>query len=645
MSLPAAAPLSLLAALATLATAAPSLLAWNVAPSTTFLNQALALAAWGAFAAVAVGEVPLRVAVRAARPAWLALALLAAAAAASALVTGLPASLALSACAMLAAAAVVLLAGSAATPSAGVALWVGLALAALPNVGIAFVQVFAPQWADGDVIARSSLAGRAVGNLRQPNHLSTLLLCGALGLVALVELGRLRRVPAAVAVACVMGAVVLTASRTGMVGAVLLGVWALADRRLTRAGRALLLAAPACYALAWAAMAAWSRFAQQAFVGEARLAESVESSSRLAIWRDTLALIREHPWWGVGFGEFNFAWTLTPLPQRPVAFFDHTHNLPLQLAVELGVPLAALVLGLLVWALVRAARLAWTRAQPAPEGAATPSGGHDEAAQATAAGVSRRFALAVVVMIGLHSLLEYPLWYAYFLLPAAWCMGAALAPLRWPAAALASAQPAQHPPGQPAVQPGPPAGARRPQAGSSGGALRIAGALCVVGAVAAVVDYARVVPIFESGPGAPPLSERVASGQRSVFFAHHAHYAAGTVSPTPAAELASLGDAAHHLLDTRLMIAWARAYAEAGDLDRARHLAARLREFRNPAAAEFFEPCARPAGSRLQEEDEGHPKAAPARLAALADQPEVLAEPFQCQAPSRVLGWRDFSRR
>jgi hypothetical protein len=31
--------------------------------------------------------------------------------------------------------------------------------------------------------------------------------------------------------------------------------------------------------------------------------------------------------------------------------------------------------------------------------------------------------MLMVLMIGLHSLLEYPLWYAYFLLPAAWAWG------------------------------------------------------------------------------------------------------------------------------------------------------------------------------------------------------------------------------
>jgi len=105
----------------------------------------------------------------------------------------------------------------------------------------------------------------------------------------------------------------------------------------------------------------------QAIGAATRIGEGDLSSSRFAIWRDTLGLIRAHPWLGVGFGEFNFAWSLTPFPQRPIAFFDHTHNLPLQLAAELGVPLALTVLALLAVALWQA----WRRSQavaakPAP---------------------------------------------------------------------------------------------------------------------------------------------------------------------------------------------------------------------------------------------------------------------------------------
>ena len=65
------------------------------------------------------------------------------------------------------------------------------------------------------------------------------------------------------------------------------------------------------------------------------------SSSRFGIWRNTWSLIASHPWLGVGFGDFNFAWSLTPFPGRPVAFFDHTHNLLLNFAVGFGVPLAS----------------------------------------------------------------------------------------------------------------------------------------------------------------------------------------------------------------------------------------------------------------------------------------------------------------
>ena len=42
--------------------------------------------------------------------------------------------------------------------------------------------------------------------------------------------------------------------------------------------------------------------------------------------------------------------------------------------------------------------------------------------------------------------------------------------------------------------------------------------------------------------------------------------------------------APHYLLDTRLMMAWAKALAERGEIDKARHVAARLREFRNDQA-------------------------------------------------------------
>ena len=629
-----------------LATAGLStLLAYNVSPSTTFFNQALALAGWGALVwALALqpagwlGPTYRRLLglTRGLNPApWSGIA---PALAALALVgvgallpwgTGAQAlSLVAGAAGLCAAAAVVLraaqvaAAGPLAVPVAR-AFFGAWAVVGVLHAAVALVQVFAPDLADGDWIAHSSVAGRAVGNLRQPNHLSSLMLWAAIALVGWLELRRqtmqalqqaaqrpgdgldsesgtgqafnAARAPrslwglGALSMALFIWAVVLTASRTGLVGVALLALWGLADRRLSRPARGLLLATPLLYAAAWWGMAWWAQASDHTFGGQQRLAEGDVSGSRFRIWTDALQLIAQHPWTGVGWGNFNFAWSLTPFPQRHTAFFDHTHNLPLQLAVELGLPLALVICALLLWALWQAGRRAL-----AATGAASAAG---------------RCALMMVLLIGLHSLLEYPLWYAYFLLPTAFAWGLALglpaaAAGANPTAALAEA-----------LAPSLVHNAPRPPW------LRAAaGVLCVAGALFALIDYLRVAAIFEARRGAAPLEQRIETGKRSIFFGHHAHYATATVSDTPAQEMPAFDIATHHLLDTRLMLAWAQAFAQAGDLERARYLAQRMREFRNPASADFMADCDK------------------ARSAGLAP----AAWPFQCTPPSRALTWQDF---
>jgi O-Antigen ligase/Virulence factor membrane-bound polymerase, C-terminal/Protein glycosylation ligase len=566
--------------MAAAAAAGPSLLAYNVSPSPTFLNQALALALWGGFAAVAaVATTPVaRPARHAARnAAWplAAIGLLLAAVLWSWGPGALPSGLALSALGLLSAAALLLLSGAAVRASAQAvpifALFCsGWVVAGVLNAAIGALQVFAPGVPDGQWIARSGLVGRAVGNLRQPNHLSSLLLWSAIAVIPLLELGRLRRGLGWALFALMTFAVVLTASRTGVLGVGLLALWGLLDRRLSRPTRLLLILAPLGYALAWAGLSAWAEASRQAFGGETRLAEADLSGSRFGIWANTLELIRQQPWTGVGFGEFNVAWTLTPLPGRPVAFFDHTHNLPLQLAVELGLPLAGLVLALLVAGLWRAWRLA---------------------RQADAAtGVTLRSAWMMLVLIALHSQLEYPLWYAYFLLPTAWLFGYAL---------------------------GRPAAAVAPR-GAPTRVLFVGGVLLAIGSALSLVDYTRVALIFAPAQAGGTLEQRIANGQRSWLFAHHAGYAAVTVNDDVAASDPAFKEAPHYLMDTRLMIAWAQALARAGELDKARHLAQRLREFRNPQADEFFAACDAPDGS--------------------------TPPPFQCQVPDAAPHWRDYLR-
>ncbi|WP_431261359.1 Wzy polymerase domain-containing protein [Roseateles chitinivorans] len=118
-------------------------------------------------------------------------------------------------------------------------------------------------------------------------------------------------------------------------------------------------------------------------------------------------------------------------------------------------------------------------------------------------------------MIGVHSQVEYPLWYAYFLLPAALAFGLCLSGKRTADVAVERA-----PVARPADMPL----SRRPLLAVLG--LAITAAVPLV-----VVDYLRIVHIYAPPTGAASLDDRILSGQRSPLFALQADYAEATVQP------------------------------------------------------------------------------------------------------------------
>ncbi|NKI94430.1 O-antigen ligase family protein [Rhizobacter sp. SG703] len=576
---------ALLLPLACIAIAVPALLAFNVPPSATFLNQAVALLGWGGFTAAFCCQLaPGSLRWRDGGALSGALLVMGVAVLATAVLRGLPWPLAASAFAVLFAAGWVVSVATALRRSekaeaAFRATCIALVAAGLLSLVVGFVQYFAPRWADGAWIAIAATPGRIGGNLRQPNHLSTLLLFSLIAGVWLHERFSQRLTQAAraglivFAVIALLG-VVLTGSRTGALCTLFLSVWGVFDRGLSRRARLLLGLSPIAYVGMWVGMDVWAHHSSHVFGGEAQLNHADLSSSRFAIWNNTLSLIAQNPWTGVGWGEFNFAWSLTPFPGRPVAFFDHTHNLPLQLLVELGIPVGLFVLALLLWALWRSFSNAL---------ADTPSSG------------MVRCAFMMVLTMAVHSELEYPLWYAYFLLPTAFMWGLSLV-------------------GGP-DEPAP--GVKEPSSWPQGVWLGVVSALLIAGTCVAIGDYLSVVRIFSPGDSTASLPDRIRDGQRSLFFAHHADYAAATTTEPASDALEAYRRAPHYLLDARLMQSWATALEQSGDTDRARYVAQRLKEFRNPQNEGFFAVCDhRPAPGE--------------------------ALPFQCLAPSRPLDYEDF---
>ena len=71
---------------------------------------------------------------------------------------------------------------------------------------------------------------------------------------------------------------------------------------------------------------------------------------RLGVWKLSVQSIIKRPWLGVGLGDFQLMFER----ERPTSivaegFFDDAHNLPLELAVTGGLPLAVLFFGLVAW--------------------------------------------------------------------------------------------------------------------------------------------------------------------------------------------------------------------------------------------------------------------------------------------------------
>jgi O-antigen ligase len=112
--------------------------------------------------------------------------------------------------------------------------------------------------------------------------------------------------------------------------------------------------------------------------------------SRIVLWRHVLELSWQRPWLGWGWGELDLIHATQPVQgERFCGQLGHAHNLFLQVAVEWGWPLALGGLG---------AALVWIGRHP-PWRANTP--------QAV-------LGWSWLGVLGLHSLLEFPLWYGPF---------------------------------------------------------------------------------------------------------------------------------------------------------------------------------------------------------------------------------------
>lgn len=241
--------------------------------------------------------------------------------------------------------------------------------------------------------------GEANANLRQRNQLATLLAIGvvsvlwwrahglqtrhALWMLALLALGN-----------------AATTSRTGLLHMLLVTALAVFWSWRSRWNAQRFSPRLACWALAVYLLANWGLpwwlsvlSGQDVVDALTRMGHNEGCGSRRVLWANVLQLIGQKPWTGWGWDELKYAHYMTPYAGGPDNRFcdilGNAHNLPLHLAVTLGIPITA-ALGLVLLVGVIWAR-PWRSRWPTPQ-----------------------LAWSVLAVIGLHSLLEFPLWYGPF---------------------------------------------------------------------------------------------------------------------------------------------------------------------------------------------------------------------------------------
>lgn len=252
--------------------------------------------------------------------------------------------------------------------------------------------------------------GRPAANLGQPNHLATLFLWSILATAWLNARGSIGRLLAIFISGCLLFGIALTLSRTAWVGLALLFIFICYWRRLFGGLRVLWLGIGlGTYFWLCLVIVAWlSPGFSEMTVSTSGVALSntistvdmvrISNELRPSAWKLFIEGIWQQPWWGFGWNQGNQVQLQLPIDSSALHVpFAHTHNFFLDLMVWSGIPVGVLLISVLL-------RWFWRTATAINT-------------------VEDVLLFAMLIVLGNHAMLELPMNYVYFLMPAAMVMG------------------------------------------------------------------------------------------------------------------------------------------------------------------------------------------------------------------------------
>ncbi len=261
---------------------------------------------------------------------------------------------------------------------------------------LSFVQVF-ELWENASWISLMPSGRRPGGNLGQPNHLGLLMLMGVVSLLFLYERRKINGVAAGLLLATLLTSLAMTESRAGALNFVLLSSWWLLHRKsIGSTVRPWFFGLAAAFYIS--ALWYWPQILNWILVvSDEGATINTKPGSRLIIWPQLWGAVGLHPWFGWGLGA-------TPKAHNAVASqfevsepFSYAHNILLDLALGIGLPLTCILVVLVALWFKR--RLKAVR--------------H----------LTQWYSMGLVLLLALHSLSEFTFAYSYFLVPVMLALG------------------------------------------------------------------------------------------------------------------------------------------------------------------------------------------------------------------------------
>ena len=277
-------------------------------------------------------------------------------------------------------------------------LFLAIVLAGIVTVGVQLCQWLGLANEGLPLLLLNSAESRPFGNFNQPNQAATFLLWGVLASAWVTVRGYISRAVAVSLIMYLLFGVALTQSRMALAAVLLIVCVSTSWRRLDlpRDVKLVIICLGLYYLFCLWVITISSQFLHSA--SDISIVDRTKGEIRFQVYRLFLDSLWQHGLWGYGWAQSGKAQFAAALHHPGLgSIFMQSHNLFLDLMLWCGIPLGGLIASCLLYWLVDKAR-------------------HVGNAQ-------NALLAAFIGVIGWHAMLEFPLHYAYMLLPTGLVVG------------------------------------------------------------------------------------------------------------------------------------------------------------------------------------------------------------------------------